>query len=523
MEVNDASSADEDYCPDEEERKKQKRRRRIAPRVPARRTKIKNERKDATHVPWNAGTRPDWTALPSGTLSTIFRMACRENACPTVARIQKVCRSWRDVSRMDPMLWTTVDFLGTDWIRPTAAILRKWCESGLWCRVTSVSLRNTVKLDDQVLKAMALGCPFLSDLDVSFTDGFTAAGIADVLKSCPVRSLQVECVKCPNHANILDVVRVIASEEGRYRRPESTEDCLHGKGEMWIRAFQQTQQDWQDTRNGEPERIYQGLEHLSIANCPRFTSAAMQRLAGSASLSFLTSLNLTNAGGAGGQVAVSVKALQTSCPLLSELRFNSLGGLFGWTSTSAARSKAEVSKDDGFPHLKVCEIAASGVNSLVSGSRFGESQVYDSVLYEIIHKSEKLSELDIAGCSKLSPNGLMEALHPAAPLRTISVSHSGVTRDEVLEYLCTNYKDTIEGVDAAGAGRHVTDRSAVALSWCSGLSVVSLGGSAITDAGVQCLSKRPPGKAVLQQMNISGCRSVSRDLKRQILAKYGEP
>lgn len=519
MEVNDASSADEDYCPHET---KKKRRRKVTPRVPARRKQAPNAHHTASEVTWNAGGRADWAALPPETLSNVFRMACQENACPTVARIQLVCRSWRDVSRKDPILWRQVDFLGTSWIRPTSALVRRWCESGLWCRISSISLRSTIKLDDQVLKAIALGCPFLSALDLSYTDGFTAMGIARVLKSCPIRTLQVECAKCPNHANILDVVRVIASEEGRYQRPVDAKDCLVGKDEEWIRAFQKTQQDWQETTGGEPELEYQGMENLSVAMCPRFTSAAMQRLAGSACFPSLKSLNLTNAGGAGGQVSVSIKALQSSCPLLVELRFNSLGGLFGWTSTSASRSRAEVSNDRGFPQLKVCEIAASGVNSLVSGSRFGESQVYDSVLYEIIHKSDKLSDLDIAGCSKLSPKGLMEALHPAAPLRTISIGHSGVTKDEILEFLCTSYRDSIEGIDAAGAGKHVTDRSAVALAKCSSLSVVSLGGSAITDVGVHCLSKRPKGKAVLQRLNISGCRSVSRDLKRQVLAKYGE-
>lgn len=101
------------------------------------------------------------------------------------------------------------------------------------------------------------------------------------------------------------------------------------------------------------------------------------------------------------------------------------------------------------------------------------------------------------------------------------MGHSGVTRDTVLHWLCSTYRTSVVGIDAAGGGKHITDDSVKVLARCKGLTVLSLEGSAITDKGAIYLTSSLAGNACLNQLNLNGCRSVSRDLKRKIASQFG--
>ena len=398
--------------------------------------------------------------LPQPLLCLILRLACAGGAVPTACAAACVCRSWRAaVAAAGADLWHSAD-LSFAWCRPSDAVVTRLTVRGTWASLSALSLAGCATLSDKALEALSsTHTPALRTLDLRECRGFSAAALQRLAAASSLTSL--------------DLSRVVLRPAGDFEKAVRGV-CVAGS-----------------------------LTALSLAGCPRVTSATIRSVM---QCPQLRSLNLTAAGTPRG-VALHIEALQRACPLLEELHLSGLGLDGGFQAPPQAPG---VPAGDGFPALRVCELAA-GFRMTSHGAVPSRSFVDDAMLRRVLWTSSRLSRLALGG-TLVTADGI--AALPALDLAHVALEHSAAATDDAAHVVTQRWRHSLMVASFAGGGEAVTDATPEALSRCLRLHACDLSATAISVAGVRALLLREPAVDV----TLTACRGLDRSLRRAALA-----
>ncbi|CAI9726486.1 F-box/LRR-repeat LRR-repeat 6-like isoform X2 [Octopus vulgaris] len=123
-------------------------------------------------------------AVPIDVWVEIFsRCVELEGALPFLVRASQVCRTWYEASKC-PRLWQNID-LTYGWIKSVDSTL-KWLSKNRLLQCKSLNLSGWKNLTAEGLRAVALNCPNLENLDISNTaKKLQNEGINAITQNCP--------------------------------------------------------------------------------------------------------------------------------------------------------------------------------------------------------------------------------------------------------------------------------------------------------------------------------------------------
>ncbi|KAM9306045.1 F-box/LRR-repeat protein 6 [Gastrophryne carolinensis] len=400
------------------------------------------------------------SVVPTEILHRVFRLlADCEGAVPTMCRLSRVCRLWRQVAA-SPDLWRRVT-LSRCWNVPGAKdppnLQRKVTQTmeqliqHRMPQLSDFSLHHWKSLVPAVLQGLSASCPLLRSLTVSHCSAVTAEDLLTIGRGCPLlESLNLQNSKVQTSA----LPRFLEQSGARLRR-------------LFLSCSAQINTIVAIIAGGScPE-----LRHLEV-NLPLESVTA--------------------------DLQVPIEGLQTSCPKLEVLRLLNVP----WQARPAPRSSEGWA---GFPELQELCLATS---------RY--SAVSDGVLQRLLRGAEKLRVLDLRGCYRVSPQGLCQL--PCADLQhlflglycSVSMTSSLVSG---VSLLTSRWRHSLQEVDLSYAEEDLQEalRNLCQDGANDTLRSLNLSGTKAAPLAVRDVLLSCP---LLTHLDLSSCRSIPRGLKR---------
>ncbi|KAM4687937.1 F-box/LRR-repeat protein 6 isoform 1-T2 [Discoglossus pictus] len=305
----------------------------------------------SSETPRTDTTDHGWgSTMPLEILHKVFKLlADAEGAVPTLCRLSRVCRRWREAA-YSPVLWHRVS-LGFCWVEPgkkqqprIQTKIRETIEKLIQERLSLLSEFSLHHWKEQVpfvVKALAVSCPLLSSLTLSHCSAVTTDALLSAATNCPhLQSLNLQNSQVESQA-VLGTLEV----------------CGHRLQRLFL------------TYSNQLTAI---LTSLGNGSCPELK---------------VLELNTEMKQGES-HVQICIETLQSGCPKLEVLRLLNLV----WSPKSGGRSTQEA---PGFVKLQELCLATSSY-----------SFVNDAVCQRLLRDSTDLRVLDLRGCYRITPEGI---------------------------------------------------------------------------------------------------------------------
>ncbi|XP_029448158.1 F-box/LRR-repeat protein 6 [Rhinatrema bivittatum] len=401
--------------------------------------------------------------LPPELLHRVLRLlAASEGAIPALCRVSRVCRLWR-FAAADPGLWQDVS-LGFCWVDPGKKQLlhvkKKVCNTVQWLTENRFSLLRR------------------------FTLNHWKNNVAFVVKT-----LGETC----HHLNSLKLLYCSVV----------TTDCLLAVAlncpELESLNLQNSQVD-ASAVGSFLEVAGSRLRQIWLTYNSRMNS--ILNLISSGCCSVLQLLEVTTDMSQDARsVQLPIEALQAGCPQLQVLRLLNLI----WSPKGSARA---VQESLGFPELVELCLATSSF-----------SVVDDELCFRILRTSCKLCVLDLRGCYRVTPAGLVQL--PCTEVRQLYLGLYCTIQDLTLcrvgSYLLTRtWHHSLRELDLTGQCYGEADLEVALANLAQGgenvlLCSLNLAGTKVTLNSVRNLIRNC---TALTYLNLTSCRYLPRGMKR---------
>ncbi|KAF7286700.1 F-box and leucine-rich repeat protein 6 [Rhynchophorus ferrugineus] len=412
--------------------------------------------------PLEQGPWGDSSKLPEELLERIFREAClQDGSLPTLVRLCKVCRLWRDIS-LKSSLWKKADLNYVKEKNRTDLRLH-WLILNRLTECEDLSMGEWKVRDIQsVLEAICEHCPKLKGLNLSGWKGLNADNLKYLTNECKnLERLDLSSINSTSAINAQPLVALSQSMNTRLTHLV----LAHNK----IAGFMQI--------ISSIASHCPNLQLLDISNIKTF---------------------------AHNTALLHVEKLQTGCPKLRVLRItNSQIWLAPVTLTEQVASP-------GFPMLE--ELSLAG---LEEDQTTTSRSMDDDGIERLLKSSKKLRLLDVRGCSKLTDSGLVKV--PAWDLEHLFLSACYITRlqNSGLELIVQKWSHSLLEVDLAWSTATASlDAAVMALAEKgpeSKLRILNLCGSSVSLEPVKAVLTKCPN---LSSINLQSCRALPRGIKR---------
>ncbi|XP_050296508.1 F-box/LRR-repeat protein 6 [Anthonomus grandis grandis] len=404
----------------------------------------------------------DPTKLPTEVLEKIFEETCaQEGALPTLVRLCKVCRLWRDVS-LKPSLWKKADLNYVKEKNRTDLRLH-WLILNRLTECEDLSMGEWKVRDIQnVLEALCEHCPKLKGLNLSGWKGLNQDNIKYLSTECKtLERLDLSSINATSAINAQPLMSLCQA--------------------MNVRL------------------THLVLAHNKIAGFTQIVSALSSHCP---NLQLLDISNIKTF--AHNTALLHVEKLQSGCPKMRVLRItNSQIWLAPATLTEQVQSP-------GFPNLE--ELSLAG---LEEDQTTTSRSMDDEGIERLLKTSTKLRLLDVRGCSKLTDSGLVRV--PAWDLEHLFLSACYITRlqNSGLELIVQKWSHSLLEVDLAWSTATASlDAAVFALAEKgpeSKLRVLNLCGSSVSLDPIKAVLAKCP---FLYSINLQSCRALPRGIKR---------
>ncbi|XP_049821384.1 F-box/LRR-repeat protein 6 isoform X2 [Aethina tumida] len=399
--------------------------------------------------------------MPRALLERIFQFACMQDGClPTLVRLSKVSRLWRDVSQT-PVLWKKADL---NYVREKdrTDLRLHWLILNRLSQCQDLNFGEWKVRDIQaVLEALSEHCPKLKGLNLSGWKGLNADNLKYITTEC--KNLERLDLSSINSTSAINAVPLVALSQAMNNRLTHLV-LAHNK----IAGFTQIISSIADH--------CPNLQLLDISNIRTF---------------------------AHNTALLHVEKLQIGCPKLRVLRItNSQIWL-------APASLPQQMASPGFPMLE--ELSLAGSEDKITTSR----SMDDDGIERLLKNSTKLRLLDVRGCSKLTDSGLVRV--PAWDLEHLFLSACYITRlqNSGLELIIQKWSHSLLEVDLAwSTATKSLDAAVMALAEKgpeSKLRIINLCGSSVSLEPVKAILTKCPN---LHSINLQSCRALPRGIKR---------
>ncbi|XP_066159229.1 F-box/LRR-repeat protein 6 [Euwallacea fornicatus] len=404
----------------------------------------------------------DALRLPAEILEKIFEETCaQDGALPTLVRLCKVCKFWKDIS-LRPPLWKKADLNYVKEKNRTDLRLH-WLILNRLTDCEDIVMGEWKIRDIQAaIEAICEHCPKLRGLNLSGWKGLNADNLKYLTNECKkLERLDLSSINSTSAINAQPLVALSQAMNSRLTHLV----LAHNK----IAGFMQ---------------IISAL----AAHCPN-----------------LQLLDISNVKTFAHNTALlHVEKLQIGCPKIKVLRItNSQVWLAPVTLTEQVASP-------GFPNLE--ELSLAGLEEdQTTTSRSMDNEGIERLL----KTSTKLRLLDVRGCSKLTDSGLVRV--PAWDLEHLFLSACYITRlqNSGLELIIQKWSHSLLEVDLAwSTATSSLDAAVMALAEKeqeSKLRILNLCGSSVSLEPIKAVLSKCP---CLHSINLQSCRALPRGIKR---------
>ncbi|CAG9772902.1 unnamed protein product [Ceutorhynchus assimilis] len=401
--------------------------------------------------------------IPEKVLVKIFDgTVAHDGALPTLVRLCKVCKLWRDIS-VKPSLWKKADLNYVKEKNRTDLRLH-WLILNRLTECEDISMGEWKVRDIQaVLEAICEHCTKLRGLNLSGWKGLNADNLKYL--TTEAKSLERLDLSSINSTSALNAQPLVTLSQTMNTRLTHLV-LAHNK----IAGFMQ---------------IISAL----AAHCPN--------------LQLLDISNIKTF--AHNTALLHVEKLQTGCPKMRVLRITNSQI---WLAPVAL---SEQVASPGFPNLE--ELSLAG---LEEDQTTTSRSMDDEGIERLLKTSTKLRLLDVRGCSKLTDSGLVRGV-PAWDLEHLFLSACYITRlqNSGLEMIIQKWSHSLLEVDLAWSTATTSlDAAVMALAEKgpeSKLRNLNLCGSSVSLEPIKAVLTKCPN---LHSINLQSCRALPRGIKR---------
>ncbi|KAL1506211.1 hypothetical protein ABEB36_005612 [Hypothenemus hampei] len=404
----------------------------------------------------------DSCKLPEHILRKIFEEVClQDGALPTLVRLGKVCRFWKDIS-LKSSLWKKAD-LNYVKERNRTDLRLHWLILNRLIECEDLTMGEWKIRDIQAaVEAICEHCPQLKGLNLSGWKGLNADNLKYLTTECKkLERLDLSSINSTSAINAQPLVSLSQTMNTRLTHLV----LAHNK----IAGFMQ---------------IISAL----ASHCPN--------------LQLLDISNIKTF--AHNTALLHVEKLQIGCPKMRVLRItNSQIWLAPVTLTEQVASP-------GFPNLE--ELSLAG---LEEDQTTTSRSMDDEGIERLLKSSTKLRLLDVRGCSKLTDSGLVRV--PAWDLEHLFLSACYITRlqNSGLELIVQKWSHSLLEVDLAWSTATASlDAAVLALAEKgpeSKLRILNLCGSSVSLEPIRAVLSKCSS---LHSINLQSCRALPRGIKR---------
>ena len=467
-----------------------------------------------------------WGDLPAAVMHIIFDYCCKEkegNLCGYL--ISCVCRGWRDAVLSSQSIWHHVDCSSKSQ-NVTNSIIKY--ESSRWKhKIESLSLSGCNSVSDEGLLAVAASCSRLHSLDISYCTKFTADALCKALDTMfrrsgsserALKSLDLSGIKLPGHK--LDAVLQSALI--------SQSQNLHGPVLRQLRA-----KNCDGISLGPLNFVVQE----SLQNhFPLLSSLQVLQFSGS---TFETKFDLH----------IRIAPLQFVAPNLEVFDFNDVFHTFGWKidpglsnyerkylSAFEKSSKMTRAPEVGWKNLRSFKIGQHVFSEEITRSDQQGCYICPGALEQALSSTRVLEEIDISGINKLGSRAPSnEFINSECSLKRVIIRGNGLLGRFLFRQILhlnaevemsddsVNLKlvETLEHLNVAKNLDILSPNAINILSQCTKLNFLDISFSNTTTEEIKLLltGLHAHGNDANIQINLEGCRSVDRNLRR--IARFG--
>ncbi|XP_014788613.1 F-box/LRR-repeat protein 6 isoform X2 [Octopus bimaculoides] len=372
-----------------------------------------------------------------------------EGALPFLVRASRVCRMWYEASKC-PRLWQNID-LTYGWIKSVDSTL-KWLSENRLLQCKSLNLSGWKNLSAEGLRAVALNCPNLENLDISnTTKKLQNEGIDAITQNCPKLST-INLLDCKalekNHVPLESLLT--------YSSNSLTHLTFGGI------AVQQ-------------QKINE-LFNTQLINCHNLEVLELFNIS-------CTRLN------------IDIEKFQISLRKLSKLV------IIKCPLVAPKITKLQMEESVGFPMLKHLSLSLSDKSSVLT-------ETAHNILKRLLKNSHNLEILELDQFCKITPEVINYVM--SDKLKFLRLSRNAIIQDVSL----VQFSSTLEGLDLSDIEpRHRVNELLSGLVQPPGsqLSRLDVSNSQISLEVLQLLLKKLQH---MKSLNISYCRELPRGIKR---------
>ncbi|KAB0790656.1 hypothetical protein PPYR_14909 [Photinus pyralis] len=402
-----------------------------------------------------------WANMTPDILHRIFQTLCMQEGClPTVVRLCKVCKNWRNVA-LSPLLWRSVDL---NWVQEKLRTDLKlhWLIQNRLMACQELNLAEWKVHNIQLaLEALSEHCPELRGLNLGGWKGLNAEHLKYLTTEFSLlERLDLSSINNTSAINAQPLVSLAQMMGSR-------------------------------------------LTHLVLAHnkIAGFTQVITSIASHCPNLQLLDLSNIRTF--AQNTALLHVEKLQVGCPKLRVLRITN--SQIWLASASLSHQVAS----PGFPMLEELSLAGA------EGCQLTARSIDDEGIERILKTSTKLRLLDVRGCARLTDSGLVRV--PAWDLEHLFLSACYVTRlqNSGLELILQKWSHSLLEVDLAwSTATSSLDAAVLALAEKgvdSPLRTLNLCGSSVSLEPVKAVLIKCPK---LHSINLQSCRALPRGMKR---------
>ncbi|XP_070582074.1 F-box/LRR-repeat protein 6-like [Ptychodera flava] len=407
--------------------------------------------------------------LPSEIVVHILKYVVEDGgAIPTLCRLARLCRSWREACT-HPSLWKTVD-LSYGWATNKVDTLR-WLSANRFTQVQVVNLSSWTRLANSTVQVLAENCPTLETVSLFRCVKLTSEAVKALVDKCPQLS-SLDLSYTMNDMVSPSTLKYIAEKcGGRLKHLTISGNTVVG--------------------------FLQSLKHL-MDNCPN-----------------LRGLDFSGCKFTTDSIRFNIEDCQDAWPHLQILR---MACCKIYASDVSAVRKAT---SPGFPELQ--EFSAAAEPHEINGLFVSGAGITNDFLQRVLKTSYDLKVLDIRNCARIEPASLLPQDIPPTRLEHLYISQCSITKTDYVGH--TNYfgqmmkkwRHSLRDLDLAWNTYPSVDDLEKAMKKLSAhpdqseLKTLDLRGTAIEVGAVKSLLTGCPQ---LEQLNLASCRGLPRGIKR---------
>ncbi|XP_043925051.1 F-box/LRR-repeat protein 6 isoform X2 [Protopterus annectens] len=407
------------------------------------------------------------TDIPVEILVRIFHfVTVSEGAVPFLCRVSCVCQLWCGAAA-NPRLWNRVT-IGHCWIQPGQKKQQPSTERRIRNTIEWLTLNRFSQLREfslchwQNQVEYAIKTVSESCPHLTYVKLYHCGGVtADALQSLAIHCPKLESLNL--QSSQVDAAIIVFLQAAGFRLRQ-----------LWL------------TYNNKLNAVF---SMLSSGCCPELQLLEVN-----------TDIRKTKH-----EFQISVEALQVGCPKLQVLRLLNLI----WIPKSSTKIESA-----GFPELEELCLATSSF-----------SFVSNSTLFKILHSSYKLRVLDLRGCYKVSPQGLLDL--PCMDIECLYLglycsSNNLLLAKEGSTDIARRWHHCLREVDFTGLGFTEKDlKEAInILVGSSGNKVLRSLNFTSSQVCLEDVSKLIAGCPNLQHLDVTSCRNLPRGLKRDYRGRH---